>query len=333
MLQFKNHTPFTGTILMLPDADGVDSLYTVVKATFAVGETLAVADEQAPITLAARHYGEPDKSSIHIPSDISLMKPGTDVVLVGHAHAPDRRSTTQMDVSLRVGPISKRVRVFGDRVWRLGMSMSRPQPFDTMPLVWERAYGGVHERRGKVRAEPRNPVGQGFHAPDEDEEGEFWLPNLEDPSELISSRRHSPPPACFAPLSPHWEPRVSYAGTYDERWQQERAPYLPDDFDTRFFQIAPADQVAEGYLEGGETVEVQGATPAGVWRFRLPLIDLGVTYVVDGAEEPRPAVLDTVILEPDLERIQIVWRAVLPCDKRALRVNEVHVTAAGLEAA
>jgi hypothetical protein len=238
-----------------------------------------------------------------------------------------------MDVSLRVGSISKRVRVFGDRVWRLGMSMSRPEPFDTMPLVWERAYGGVDESREKVRAEPRNPVGQGFHPPDDEEETEFWLPNLEDPSQLISSRRHSPEPACFAPIAPHWEPRASHAGTYDERWQQERAPYLPDDFDPRFFQIAPSDQIAAGHLEGGETVEVQGATPGGVLRFRLPMVDLGITYVVDGVEQPRPAVLDTVILEPDQERVQLVWRTVLRCDKRALRVSEVHATAGNVEAA
>jgi hypothetical protein len=334
MLQFKNHTPFAGTILALPDPAGVDSLYTVVKATFTLGKTIGLAEEQVPVSLAARHYGEPDRSSIHIPSDISLMKPGTDVLLIGHAHAPDGRSTTQMDVSLRVGPISKRVRVFGDRVWRMGVTMSRPAPFDTMPLVWERAYGGSDERRGKVRAETRNPVGTGFHAPDGgDPDEEFYLPNLEDPSHLISSLRHSPPPACFAPIAPHWEPRRSYAGTFDERWQQERAPYLPDDFDPRFLQIAPSDQVAIGYLEGGETVVVLGATPAGLLRFRLPQVELSVDYVVDGSVVPRPTALDTVVIEPDLERVQLVWRSALACDRKALRVRAVHASLGQVEAA
>jgi hypothetical protein len=305
-----------------------------VKGTFALGDRLTLAEEQAPVTLAAEHYGEPGRSSIRVPSDISLMKPGTDVLLIGQAYAPGGRSTMQMDVTLRVGPISKRVRVFGDRVWRMGVTMSRPAAFDTMPLVWERAYGGVDASRRKVRAEPRNPVGQGFRAPDSDNpKEELWLPNLEDPAHLISGLRHGPPPACFAPIAPHWEPRCSYAGTYDERWQRERAPYLPEDFDPRFFQIAPPDQVASGHLEGGETVEVQGASPAGMLRFRLPIVDLAVTYVLDGAARPAPAVLDTVIVEPDRDRLQMVWRSVIVCDKKALRVTEVQAALGQLQAA
>ena len=41
MLQFRNGTPFKGTILLLPDPDGVDTLYTVIKATFMLGESPA----------------------------------------------------------------------------------------------------------------------------------------------------------------------------------------------------------------------------------------------------------------------------------------------------
>lgn len=334
MLQFVNDTPFAGTILMLPNPDGIDSLYAVVKGTFSFGETITLADEQAPIALANEHYAAPDQSSIRLPSDISLMKPGTDVLLIGHAYAPDGRSTTQVDVSLRVGPISKRVRVFGDRVWRMGVTMSRPAAFSTMPLVWERAYGGIDDRRRRIRAEPRNPVGTGFRAPDGDDPSEeFWLPNLEDPAHLISGWRHNPPPACFAPVAAHWEPRSTYAGTYDERWEKERAPFLPADFDPRFFQIAPPDQVAMGHLEGGETIEVQGASPSGVLRLRLPIVDLGITFMLDDAPRPAPVVLDTVIVEPDQSRLQMVWRSEYVCDKKVLRVGEVQATLGQLEGA
>jgi hypothetical protein len=327
VLQFKNQTPFVGTVVMFPDPDGIDTLYTIVKATFEIGQAIELAQEQIPIALAAEHYGEPAHSSIRVPSDLSLMKPGTDVLLVGHAYAPDRRSTTQMDVSLRVGPISKRVRVFGDRVWRLGYAVSSPAAFDTMPLVWERAYGGTDESRAKVRGEARNPVGIGYRTPDrEDDRSELSLPNLEDPAHPISGLRHSAPPTCFAPIAPHWEPRRSYAGTYDEHWQRERAPYLPDDFDPRFLQVAPPDQVAPGYLGGGEIVEVQGANPAGVLRFRLPIVDLSVTWLVEGSTISRSAAIDTLIVEPDHGRFQMVWRAALPCDKQLLRVREIHAS-------
>jgi len=33
-----------------------------------------------------------------------------------------------------------------------------------------------------------------------------------------------------------------YSGTYDEAWQRDMAPLLPEDFDEQFFQRAPPDQ-------------------------------------------------------------------------------------------
>ena len=337
MLQFKNASPFAGKILLLPDPDGIDSIYAIIKGTFSIGEAgaaIAIADEQVPIVLEPQYLGEPDRSSIQVPSDLSLMKPGTDVLLLGHAHAPGGRPVTQMDVSVSVGPVSKTVRVFGDRVWRTGATpaISRPAAFDTMPLIWERAFGGISpiEADGDAWAEPRNPVGVGFH---EGREGgpvdESWLPNLEDPAELITSWKQQPSPACFSPLAPHWEPRRVYAGTYDEQWQQERAPYLPDDFDPLFFQMAPVDLISMDYLTGGELVEIDGASRDGLLRFRLPMIDLAVTYLIDATTETRTPVLDTILIEPDAERMQLVWRTVLPCDKRALQVKQVSAALVG----
>ena len=122
-------------------------------------------------------------------------------------------------------------------------------------------------------------------------------------------------------------PRRKYAGTYDDAWQRRRAPYLPADFDPRFFQLAPPEQVAPGYLVGGETVEVVGATAEGVLRFSLPRYAVEVTYLVDGSPQSRPAHLDTVLVQPDLRRVLLTWRAALAADKRVLRVEEIRVDA------
>ena len=335
MLQFANDTPFQGTIYLMPDPDGIDSLFTVVKATLVLGERLSLAQKQLPVTLADEYHGEPGKTSIKMPSDVSLTKRSTDVLLLGTAYAPRGRPTTQMDMSLTAGPLRKTVRVFGDRVWeRRGVvpSMSSPAPFETMPLVWERAYGGMDQKGTELRAEVRNPVGAGYHAKDGEKPVDgLRLPNLEDPADFVTSVKQHPAPACFAPICGHWEPRLSYAGTYDERWQQERAPFLPKDFDPRFLQLAPPGLVAPSYLQAGEWVQVQGATPSGILRFQLPPARIEVTFVLDGAPQPVPANLDTVLIEPDQNRLVLVWRAALRCDKKALRVNEVR--AAALKAA
>jgi hypothetical protein len=330
MLQLKNASPFQAAIMVLPDRDGVDTLFTVMKGTFTLAEQPVIADEQVAVNLADAHHGEPGVSSIRVPSDICLGKLGTDVLLSGSAWAPDGRPTWQMDVSLRVGPVSKTVRVFADRAWDAGpagVAMTWLAPFERMPLVWERAFGGREETAAGPRAEPRNPVGQGFRSSESPRPlGGLRLPNLEDPTALISSWKNAPPPACFAPVAPNWQPRLSYAGTYDDAWKARRAPYLPTDFDPRFFQIAPPQLVANGFLQGGEPAEVRGATPGGWLRFNLPTVRPRVVYSRAAESQERPVTLDTVIVEPDAGRVVMLWRASMTCDKAALKVSEVRTS-------
>jgi hypothetical protein len=335
MLQLNNTTPFEAAIMLLPDAEGIDTIFAVVKATFDVGETLTVAEPQVPVVLADKHHGDPAATSIRVPSDVCLRKPATDVLLVGSACAPDGRPTWQSDVSLAAGPVSKTVRVFGDRVWEsgpAGTTMTWVAPFERMPLTWERAYGGADQTDKGPAADPRNPVGAGFRVRGSARPvAGSRLPNIEDPAALISSPTDAPAPAGFAAVAPHWEPRKSYAGTYDAAWQQHRAPYLPIDFDPRFFQLAPPGLTVPGYLRGGEVIDVRGATPSGRLRFALPACSVQVTYRLSSGVQESPVVLDTVIVEPDAPRVVLVWRASLRCDKKALKVDEVKTTVASEE--
>src|SRR5262249_43396707 len=111
---------------------------------------------------------EAEQSSARFPSDLCLRKPGTDVVVSGSAISPRRQPVKELDVSVRVGPVSKRLRVFGTRVWAPGvarMALSAPQPFVELPLRWEDAYGGMDASDPKkVAHEPRNPLGRGVAA-------------------------------------------------------------------------------------------------------------------------------------------------------------------------
>jgi hypothetical protein len=330
VLQIKNATPFKAMIMLLPDAAGIDTLYTVVKATFRLGDPESPADEQVPVVMADQHFADPATSSIRAPSDVGLGKPGTDVLLVGTAWAPDARPTWQMDVSVTVGPLGRTVRVFGDRLWdsRSGVAaMSWVAPFTRMPLVWERAYGGADETERGPSAEPRNPVGTGFRAAKGTRAIDgLRVANLEHPNSLISGPGDRPAPAGFAPIAPHWSPRLSFAGTYDEAWQAARAPYLPDDFDARFFHVAPNGLSSATPLQGGEPVELRGVTRGGLVQFTLPRRRVRVDHRLDHGVETRFGALETVLFEPDAGRFVMVWRAALPCDKRALKVREVRTS-------
>ncbi|MHC4655025.1 MAG: DUF2169 domain-containing protein [Planctomycetota bacterium] len=102
-------------------------------------------------------------------------------------------------------------------------------------------------------------------------------------------------------------------------------PYLPKDFNPLFFQLSSPDLVIPGYLKGGEEVRIIGATPSGQLRFRLPQYQLQVTYQLDNNNHVQSPNLDTVIIEPDESRLSLLWRTVLPCDKKGLRVSQVEV--------
>jgi hypothetical protein len=330
MLQLRNQTPFAAQLMLLPDRDGIDTLFTVIKGTFTIGERLGLAAEQLPLTLADEFHGDPMTSSIRVPSDVSIGKVGTDVVINGSAWAPEARPTWQMDVSAVVGPVSKEARVFGDRVWEAGASgatASWVAPFLRMPLAWERAFGGSDVTEKGPAAEPRNPVGAGFRASNGSKPlPGLPLPNIEDPAALISSSKDAPPPMGFGAVASHWLPRRAYAGTYDDAWMKNRAPYLPSDFDLRFGQVAAPGLQAPGFLQGGEVVELHGMTPQGALRFTLPAVRLRVDYRVTPTIEARHPVLDTVIIEPDSSRLVMVWRAGLACDKRVRKIRDVTPT-------
>jgi hypothetical protein len=329
VLQLTNHTGFAGTFFVVPNPDGVDAAYVVIKGTFALtAHGIRLAEEQLAPVLAPEYYGDPAVTSIRLPSDVSLMKPGTDVVLHGHAYAPDGHPAWQSDVNLTVAGLRRSVRVFGDRVWGVAGSIDWVAPFVRMPLVWERAYGGTDISDKGIVAEPRNPAGVGFRAKGTARPlAGTALPNIEDPTALISGPGDSPSPAGFASIAPHWQPRVSFAGSYDEAWQHSRAPYLPADFDPRFFQIAAPGLALTGYLQGGELVEVQGMSPNGVLSFHLPSTRVEATFVIDGIPIRHPAVLDCVLIDTEASRVSLVWRATQPCDKKVLRLNEIRATA------
>jgi len=185
--------------------------------------------------------------------------------------------------------------------------------------------------------EARNPAGTGFRASSGTRPLDgLPLPNVEDPNALIGSAKDAPAPTGFAAIASHWLPRRNYAGTYDEAWQKNRAPYLPSDFDQRFCHVAPLGFITPQPLQGGEPVVLQGMTPDGVLRFSLPQVRLAVKYELDSSVETPPVMLDTVIIEPDASRFMMVWRAALACDKKVKRIREVnpHLTSvAGASAA
>jgi hypothetical protein len=314
MWALKNRTPYAAERNWTRDRDGVHGWLVAVKATFDLGPggRLELADEQPPPVLAPEYFGEPGGSSLRYDSELLAAKPGTDVLLHAHAHAPQGRPAPTVPVSLRVERLHKELLVHGERTYDqglLGVTPTRPRAFTTRPIRYELAFGGSDlsdPDPRKHRLDERNPLGRGF--------ARRAAHLLGRPAHSLEHPRGAPAelgPAGFGPIDASWMPRRKLAGTYDERWARTKKPLLPDDYDPAFALSAPADQRTEKPLVGGERVELLNMTPDGVLRFELPRISLGFTTRIGTRREQHGARLVTVLVEPEERRLSLVWQSVL----------------------
>ena len=328
-----NTTGMEAGISVATDKEGRDFCVVVVKGTFFIEENgaLSLAEEQAPLIYADEHYGDPGETCIKYECDFAPFKPRADVLVNGHACSTTGNPVTETTVGITVGHIRKQVKVYGDRLWREGANGIRataPQPFIKMPLTYDRAFGGSDNSHPKPKnqgAELRNPVGTGFFKnADPRNINNKPLPNLEDPDKLIRSWSDIPAPAGLGIVGRGWQPRISYAGTYDKTWLDDCFPFLPNDFDEQYFLSAPMDQQLPS-IRGGETVQCINMTPQRVLAFTVPEIEFPVAYHFRDRTERQKPVLDTLLIEPDDRRVLMTWRTRIPLGRKLNALREIKI--------
>jgi hypothetical protein len=327
-----NTTGMQAGICVATDKEARDYCVVVVKGTFktnARGE-LSLAEEQRPLVTADEHYGDPATTSIRYECDFALTKPLTDVVVVGKAISPSGQPVTQLGVCLEVQGRKKNLLVFGERRWVRSLGSifaSKPVPFLEMPLTFERAFGGLDESRGpgQAAAEQRNLVGVGFHLHRRAALIEGTpMPNLERPGQTISSPHDRPEPIGLGHVGRAWAQRIAYAGTYDARWRDERAPFLPADFEPRYFQSAPEEQQFP-HFQGGERIRCLHMAAEPVIQYLIPSLRLPVRFSFADRTVEHLGVLDTVILEPHRALAMLVWRTRVQLGKKLNVLREIFV--------
>lgn len=339
-----NHTPFPAAAITGIGPNGGPVLTVIVKATFDIpdGGEAPVSAEQTPVFTADVLE---TATALRFESDLVIHKPRADIALVGHAHSRGQRPVQALDVTLAVGKISKTIRVIGDRRWRcfsrfLPVFPSLPRPFTRMPLVYERAFGGVEPETGERF--DANPMGVGFHtrklprvlhdAP---------LPNLEDPRHLISGWRDRPPPVGLRFCSQLCGLR---RGDLGESVPRDRR--IPHD-GVEDGNAAHPELRYPGYLEGGAEVRMVNLLPGGgTRRFHLSSIRVhcavGFRRIPQGGLPDTPLDdvadmtgnqtlvrmnLDTLCFLPDERRFYQVWRGGHPLvSLNADEVETIHVS-------
>ena len=331
MLQLDNRTPYQAESAVLLDIDGSEVWVVAVKATFNIknGQPI-LADEQEPVCMADEYYGEPGSSSMKYESELVFKKAGTDVVINGHAYAPTEKPISKLDVDIKVAGRQKTIRVYGDRTWRgslIGSSMTSPKPFVKMPLIYERAFGGIdtsNDDPKKQGAEFRNPIGVGFGLSSSFLKNKP-LPNLEEPKDEIKSWKSRPKPTGVGFICKHWEPRRQYVGTCDQYHIENRFPLYPLDFDFRFFLGANPDLVFSPHLGGGEYIELRHLTPEGYLAFPLPEVALEFRTLLEGQWIDHHATLGLVFIEADTPRVMLTWQTHVPCHRKTFELEETRI--------
>jgi hypothetical protein len=237
--------------------DGERRIGLVLKRTYTFqdggGCDVVDEDQQEPICFAELTYEEldpPRVSPVQVDNDLFAFRRKTDLVIQANAYTYVN-DVSMTHVSVRVGTFNRTIRVYGERRLVRGISgkllFDVPEPFDSIPVRYDRAYGGVDVTALRRRPTPlmlrelaeampqlpiatdtpfhyaRNPCGRGFLIEDDEESlAAIEVPNLEFPFDPITPERlavgsvhgwvNAPLPACMDWQSSGWFPRFAYLG-------------------------------------------------------------------------------------------------------------------------
>jgi hypothetical protein len=274
------------------------ALTVVVKATFdLVPAEMRLSQTQDPLLDQDRRWEEEPGRSLHSPSDLVPFKARADVMLVGHAYAPNGKSVRSLLARLVVGGVDKSIAVLGDRATQ----GREPAPFTIMALRYERAAGGLGQ-----------PNPSGIAA------SEARLPNLEP---AIRAGRDGArqaddgaPIAGFGPIAPDWPQRRGRLQGGASTW----APNDPlDESDPLFFNAAPADQQLAA-LRDDQPLLLENLHPDHA-RLSTRLPGLRPQAFVErphAAPHELEMRADALWIDTDRGRCTVTWRGHFPLAQR-----------------
>jgi len=244
------------------------------------------------------------------------FKPATDVVVHGSAFSAGAE-VTEITASVEIGDLARRVRVHGDRrvetVSGLTAAFSRAAPFSSMPLSYERSYGGFDARAAQLLGDeladviaslgvdfadascftyPRNARGVGFFVAVETERAVgTLLPNLEDPEDPLLPEHFfcpswdrwmdQPIPGALDWALPSDFPRCVYHDLIPEHTSRQRAlreialgALTEEDLAPTELLSPPRARAANGAAPGLSRVRLVGGEPVRLVHLHPSLREL-----------------------------------------------------------
>lgn len=309
--------------------DGQPLVSVLAKGTFRIlpdGECESVADALPFQEQDSLQGSGPGEGAIRQEMDLVGWKPRTDLVVQGKCFAPRGKQGLHFDVGAKVGDRVFRLRVFGARkidASRGNIRFTDPEPFESMPVHWGLAYGGVDSwtKEGHDLIHPANPVGTGFLVkPSLERIHGSPLPNLEDPDQPLTPetflvQSHDRWAMTPKPKAMGWVPRSaghrllsSLEKTPPQQFPWSSAPGLPA-FHGRSARNGAHPGLQFSRLREGQAIDLFYFHPDRLqWSFRLPKVRPELRLDLGKGSFRVPCVLDTVEVFPAVDLLTLVWR-------------------------
>jgi hypothetical protein len=335
-MNLENTTKLDTNITFGHDRTGHETIIVAAKATYDLPPSgpPVLAAEQLPLLTADVFGPDAAQDAPRFENDFAPYKPKCDVLVSGRAHAPHGEPVNTIGVGVSVGQWSKKFTVHGSRIWlksAFGHRISDRRPFVTQEIDYDHAFGGTDPDTldpNRAATYEENPVGVGFYPNRQALEG-LPLPNTAEFGGLVEGWQTRHRPMAFGPLGRSWRPRRDFAGTYDDKWLVTRMPFLPDDFDSRYFQAAAPDQQIP-YPRGGERIEIVNLCQDGRISTTLPELQIKVTFERRSRRfAQKLAPLDTLLLLPEERRLCMTFRCHLVAERDMFEVKEIIVQTEG----
>ncbi|PQJ84379.1 DUF2169 family type VI secretion system accessory protein [Aliivibrio sifiae] len=268
-------------------------------------------EEEAPAIINDDpiYAGDAGFSAMISDHDFPIHKKNTDVLVYGKAKTYTKKPMSSHTCRLLIDEhIDKSLIIIGERQWidhSGSLTVSSAKPFIEREIDYTNAIGG----------DERNRLGSGI-ADTNEELASMKVPSVFYVGQNWQANSNKVQVAGFGPLPPFFSERSRWAGTFDERWQEERRPLWPIDFDDRFYQSAPHDQQCKGYLIGGERLMVSGFCHDDALSFRIPTEKYQATVTFQDKEEISLMPIYTVWIDANKKRVEVIYTASFHCQDR-----------------
>jgi hypothetical protein len=250
---------------------------------------------------------------IWLDHDLAPPKPRFDLMVAGYVTPPEGYRGLSIQATIQVKSRQAQVETHVPRFWLSGLIGYTAEPAGKRLHRTPMSYALADWSGGfPLEAEGNHPQ---------------QLPWLQHPGVGAHRKRHDKHPAGFGYWPENARHRQCHSGTFDEAWARDRKPGLPEDFDERFFNAAHPDLQWLHPLSPGTEIRLVHLAETAELTLRMPALELAAqATIADGTQLP-PATLkpDTLIIEPDQQRMSLVQRTALTQGQGAHTLSSIRL--------